>query len=201
MSKCSTQQTLPPRSLARLPDTLSREGCHQVQQNGWPFFRAGIALVNYLGNIMLVKEAGTRSTLDGHEAGAPTAHGKWNLPCGPMRPWDNLCTAACYHGIDQTAHDFDLGDICHIGFRFDIDDPHMVVIYHADTPHLLDADQPNPDKVARIAWFNYEEIEQLAADGQLSDPELVLSAARAERDHISIPDEVITQYQSKYAHD
>lgn len=189
------------RTEAELPDTLSEKGKHKVEKYGWPYFKAGIILTNGRGEFLLVKEAKEQQLQEnGKKEWVPTENGKWNLPCGRLRKWEDFDMAASREGSEESGYDFDMGCIRHIGFRFDIDNPYIIVIYHADHPYDISAtDPPNPEEIAEVGWFNYQEVLDLHATGQLRNPELTLSAVHNERANVIIPEEAITVYNSKFA--
>lgn len=202
MSKV-TEQILPKRSEAKLPDTLSDKGKHKVEQYGWPYFRAGILLVNGYGKFLLIREAKVKKVnclVDGQETWVRSGEGKWNLPCGRLQPWETFWRAADREGMEESGFDFDMGNILHIGFRFDINNPYIIVIYHAENPYDISlTDPPDPEEIAAWGWFSYEEVEKLDADHQLRNPELVMTAIRNELHGISIPADAIEVYTSKFA--
>lgn len=190
------------RSEAQFPNTLSDKGKAEVERFGWPFFKAGIVLVNHSGEFLLVKEAKEKQKQNGQTVWVPTENGKWNLPCGRLQPWESFWQAAEREGTEETGYDFDTGCIRHIGFRFDIDNPYIIVIYHAENPYDINpTDPPNPEEIAAVGWFTYEQIQQLHAEGCLRNPELIVSAIDNERADVIIPPEAITFYDSKFVHE
>ena len=194
----STKTKLPPRTEAKLPSTLSDKGKAKVEEFGWPYFKAGIILTNG-DHFLLVKEAKEKQMKDGKEEWVPTKNGKWNLPCGRLHEWEDFERAADREGSEESGYDFDMGCIRHIGFRFDINNPYIIIIYHAEKPYDISiTDPPDPKEIAAIGWFTYDGILELHRAGQLRNPELVLSAVHNERAGVVIPREAITVYSSKF---
>lgn len=190
---------LPLRSTAMLPNTLNEKGEREVKEFGWPYFKAGVVAVSG-GKFILVKEAKVKEKQpDGSKKWVLSDKGKWNLPCGRLQPWENFRQAADREAGEETGYGFSLGCIRHIGFRFDIDNPYIIVIYHADSPY--DIDPVNPEEIAAIDVFSYDEVLALHAAGQLRNPELTLTAIHNERANVIIPDQAITVYSSKYEYD
>lgn len=191
---------LPKRSEAQLPETLSDKGKQKVEKYGWPFFKAGIILTNTYDCVLLVKEAKEKQLVNGEEKWVPTDDGKWNLPCGRLQEWENFERGADREGGEESGFDFDIVDICHIGFRSDINNPYIIVIYHAIKPHDISiTDPPNPEEIADRQWFSHGDIIALRDSHQLRNAELILSAMDNLRAGKTIPPEAITVYGSKFA--
>lgn len=190
------------RSEAKLPNTLSEKGKQEVEQFGWPFFKAGVIAVNN-DKYLLVKEAKVKQKQpDGSVEWVKSPDGKWNLPCGRLHQWENFWRGADREAREETACDFDYGCIRHIGFRLDIDNPYIIVIYHAEKPYDISLTDPiDPEEIAATGWFTYEEILELNEKGLLRNPELTLGAVNNERADFVIPDTAITVYEEKYSMD
>lgn len=198
MSKETKQ--LPKRSEAQLSEALSNKGKKKVKEYGWPFFKAGIILTNCHDEILLVKEAKEKRLVDGREKWVPTDDGKWNLPCGRLQSWEDFYRGAHREGGEESGFDFDIVDICHIGFRSDINNPYIIVIYHAINPYDISiTDPPNPEEIANRWWFSYESLVTLRDEHQLRNAELIFSAVNNLRAGKTISSEAITIYESKFA--
>lgn len=193
------RKELPKRAEAKLPDILNEKGVHKVEKYGWPFFKAGV--IATLGEkFLLIKEAKVKQLVDGQEQWLPSTNGKWNLPCGRLQQWESFEQAAAREGSEESGYDFDLGCIRHIGFRADINNPYIIVIYHAENPFDISfSNPPDSEEIAGIGWFSYEEILQLKADRQLRNPELVMAAVENELAGVVIPEEAIAIYDSKFS--
>lgn len=191
---------LPKRSEAQLPSTLSDKGKKEVEEYGWPFFKAGIILTNCHGDILLIKEAKEKRLVDGKEQWVPTSDGKWNLPCGRLQNWESFKRGADREGMEESGFDYDIVDICHIGYRSDINNPYIIIIYHAINPYDISiTDPPNPEEVAGRQWFSYEEVIALRDSHQLRNTDLILGSIDNMRAEKTIPLESITIYGSKFA--
>lgn len=189
---------MPKRSEAKLSSVLSEKGKAEVEKFGWPYFKAGIICAHNDG-FLLIKEAKEKQVKNGKEEWVPTENGKWNLPCGRLHEWEDFWRAASREGSEESGYDFDTGCIRHIGFRFDINNPYIIVIYHADAPYDISmTDAPDPEEIAAVRWFTYSEILELHAAHELRNPELVLTAVHNERAGVVIPEEAITIYDSKF---
>ncbi len=173
----------------------SSAAAKMAAHSGWARFKAGIALRNSRGNFLLIKEASAPSSDNPEES-----DGKWKLPYSQLREQDNyldaFAGAASYHGTRLTGYDFDLHDICYIGFSRD--DPSLVVIYSADQPYDVSlTDQPDPEETDSVAWFARDEILRLNEAGLLRDPEVTLAAIDNAQNGLTAPTEIITTYPSK----
>lgn len=160
-------------------------------------FKAGIVLKNLGDEFLLVKEAKVGIPQpDGSVKLEFSDDGKWKLPGGCLREGDDFELAANAVGMKVSGHDFDMHEICYIGFCKD--DPCVVVIYYADRPYSIDEiDPPDPEETAAVYWFTYDEILRLREQNILRDPELTLAAIENVRKGFAVPPEIIAAYPPK----
>lgn len=158
------------------------------------YFQVGIALQGPTGKFLLIKEVDiSQSDSIGKDAAQDTG-GKWKLPYDCLHEQDDLPShlpsAASVIGTQLSAYDFDTHGICYIGLH---EGPCVVIIYSADQPYDLSmTDDPNPKKVAAVAWFTPDEVLQLSKEGLLRNPEITMTAIENVQRGLIIPPEIIT---------
>lgn len=200
---------LPERSVAKINHSLTPEAIKVVDQFGWDFFKAGVLIADEcqprIGDndpetlYLLVKEAKVKEKQpDGSTKWVTSDQGKWNLPCGRLRKWETIQEAAYREGREESGYDFELGELCYIGHRFDIDNPYVIFIFSAGVEHLKCVAEPNPEEIASVGWFSYDTILSMRDDGELRNPELTLGAIEQYRKYKSVPSSLLMTYSSKY---
>lgn len=199
------------RSEARFNPSLTPQAVEKTKQFGWDFFKAGVLMADEWQPIigdndgpevlyLLVKEAKVKEKqTDGSTKWVTSDKGKWNLPCGRLRPWESFEEAAHREGREESGFDFDLGPLCYIGHRYDIDNPYVIMIYSVGVEKMRRADKPNPEEIAGVRWFSYDEVCELESDGMLRNAELTLGAIRQYRKYREVPKGLLNTYSPKYA--
>lgn len=200
-------EQLPPRSKAEFIESLTDKAVGVTKEFGWDFFKAGALLVDEWQErrgdndpevlYLLVREAKVRvRRSDGSKEWVPSDKGKWNIPCGRLQPWETFEAAAIREGTEETGHAFDLGELCHIGHRFDINNPYVIYIYVGRNTVKMTV--PDPEEIAEIRWFTYSDILEASRDGMLRNPDLTLGAVEQYRACQGISRDLITTYPSKF---
>ena len=188
-----------------------------VKKFGWPFFRAGVLIVDewhrhpyinddkehqypnaggYQAAYLLVREAKVKEFQpDGTAKWVKSNQGKWNLPCGRLQPGESIEAAALREGQEETGHSLRLGTLCHIGHRADNNNPYVIFIYTAESVNI--ASSPDPEEIADVAWLTYDQILDLRDAGQLRNAALTMSVINMYRSYDPCPCILPTTYPSK----
>lgn len=214
MSNTNTQsKQLPKRSTAKFSKSLTPKAVEVTKEFGWDFFKAGVLIADEWQPcqgekdpetlFLLVKEAKIRNPDPNHgpdEGWIPSDQGKWNLPCGRLQPWETFEQAAHREGLEESGYDCEVADLCHVGFRFDINNPYEIRIYYSC--NYTKVADPDPEEIADIGWFSYAGILGLKAEGMLRNADLVVTAVEQYRKYNrEIPEGLFVNYPSKFADD
>lgn len=187
---------------------LTPAAIETVKKFGWPFFKAGALIVDdwpvssddfergLAPTYLLVREAKIKEhQSDGSIKWVKSDQGKWNLPCGRLQPDESFADAALRESLEETGYEIELGDLCHIGHRADSSNPYVIFIYSAVCQRF--AHKPNPEEIAKTAWFNYSQIVKLRNSGRLRNPDLTLSTIEQYRLYTRRPRILPTTYLSE----
>lgn len=202
---------LPKRSEAKITKSLTPEAIRITEEFGWDYFKAGVLIVDeWLGvcqrqfdasvKYLLVREAKVKEKQpDGSKKWVSSPNGKWNIPCGRLQQWETFEGGAYREGREETGYDFRIRQLCHIGHRFDIDNPYVIFIYSAEPCCKLE--EPDPEEIAEVKWFSYPDVIKLEKEGMLRNPDLTLSAIEQHRKHAVVSENLLVTYTSKFAQD
>lgn len=187
---------------------LTPEAIKTIQEFGWPFFKAGVLIVNeHLDQptgayapleplYLLVKEAKVKEKQpDGTKKWVKSDKGKWNLPCGRLQPGESFEQAALREGREESGFEVQLDNLCHVGHRPDSDNPYVIFIYTATTKQFIE--NPDPEEIAGTREFTYAEVLDLLEQGQLRNPDLTMGAIEQYRKYETQSDGLVVTYPSK----
>lgn len=182
--------------------SLTPEAVKVVQEFGWDFFKAGVLIADEWPDkdqevtYLLVREAKVKELQpDGSKKWVLSDKGKWNLPCGRLQPGESFEIAALREGYEETGFKLKLKQLCHIGHRYDNDNPYVIFIYAAEVAQFIA--HPDPEEIAETSAFTYDKIVELRDAGQLRNPDLVMSALDQYRRHEKIPEHLVVTYPPK----
>lgn len=163
----------------------------EEHRNRWgdSWHRAGVLIVDEPGKFVLVDELNV--LVDGKWI--HNAKDRWNIPSGSCLKGESLINAAIREAREESAYDVELTGICLIKHGRHEDDPSLLVVFLAKIVSKGDPKLVDHAEIRACRAFSEEEIYDLARQGKLRSPNLVLGAIENYKNGLVAPLELLTE--------
>ena len=97
--------------------------------------------------------------------------GKWNLSCGEIEPGESIIACAAREGKEETGYELEV--VAWIGqyqqLQWPVFGGHdlIVNVFHSE---IVGGEKTIPSDLSDVAWFTWDEIQDMARDGKLIHP-------------------------------